>query len=106
MKKSISSVVSKLTKVKKAIGKVALGFGILSMLASIGEKATRLGDIRAIIAECIVETMVAFIEWIFTKVLKNVLKLIPCVGSVVSLFAKPIYTLIKKLLLTAKKLSK
>ena len=106
VKKSISSIVSKLTKIRHIIGKVALGIGILSMIASIGEKATRLGDIKAIIAECVVETMQAFIEWIFTKVLKNVLKFIPFVGSVLSLCAGPIYKLIKTVLLTTKKMRK
>jgi len=74
------------------------------MIASIGEKAMRLGDIRAIIAECVVETMEAFIEWIFTKVLKKVLKFIPYIGSVLSLFAGPIYKLIKTILLTPQKI--
>ena len=57
-----------------------------------------------LVLNVIKKALQAFIEWIFTRVLKTVLKFIPYVGSVLSLFAGPIYKLIKTILLTPQKM--
>lgn len=104
VRQAIESLVKKLTKTKNYIGKFALGISILSMVASLGEKVTRLGNIAKIIAECVVETMTSFIKWALTKAAKALFKLIPTIGVILSFFADSIVSVIFKIAFTNKKI--
>ena len=104
VRQAIESIVKKLTKVKNYVGKFALGIAILCMIASLGEKIVRLGNIAKIIAECAFEAMTSFLQWALSKGLKALLSLIPAVGSILAFFAKNIVSLVFKVLLTSAKI--
>ncbi len=104
VRQAIASIVEKLTKVKSYVGKFALGIAILCMIVSLGEKIVRLGNIAKIIAECTVEAMTSFLQWLLSKGLKALLSLIPAVGSILAFFSKSIVSLVFKVVLTAAKI--
>lgn len=53
-----------------------------------------LGNITAVMAECIMETMISAFEEVLTSSLKDLLRLIPAVGIILGLFAGSIVSAI------------
>ena len=104
VRQAVESIVKKLGRIKNYIGKFALGVSILAMIASIGEKITRLGNIAKIIAECVVEAVSNFLKWALTKGLKALLGLIPAVGAILGFFAKNVVSFIFNKFLTNSKI--
>lgn len=94
VKQSLTSLIDKLTKLKNRLGKIATGITILSTIAMLGEKLVRLGNITAVMAECIMETMISAFEEVLTSSLKDLLRLIPAVGIILGLFAGSIVSAI------------
>ena len=105
VRQSIEKITKKLTQIQNKIAKVAIGVAILTVIATIGKKMVLLGNMTKVIVACAVEMCVSLIESLGEKILKPLLKLIPCLGLVLSVFAGKIVKLIMKIFLPDKKIS-
>ena len=103
VRQAIESIVKKLGKVKNYVGKFALGVSILAMIALIGEKITRLGNIAKTIAECVVEALTSCLKWLLSKGLKALSSLVPMIGSIIGFFASSIVSFLFNKIFTNKK---
>ena len=106
VKQSLERILEKLTKIRSTIGKMATGIGILAAIASLGEKFARLGNVTAIIAELVIETMEGFVQWLFEAGIKVLAKLIPAIGTILTFFAPAIASFVVAKIFATKQIRK
>lgn len=73
---------------------VAIGIAILSGIASIGEKIVQFGNMAKLIASCAVDTLVAGVEFLLTKGAQLIIKAIPAIGSILSVFLNKAFSVL------------
>ncbi len=84
VRQAIERLTKKLSSVKSKLGKIAIVFGIMSLLAYLGSQFSKIGDMAKLIASVVVDGLVAGISFILENVAKALTKLIPVVGVFLS----------------------